>query len=59
MLSEEKLVLAFKDKEILANLYLNTDLKSVTSLLQGEKPMLKFVISFGTFNFEEGSLSLI
>lgn len=59
MLAEEKIVLGFKDKKILANLYLCTVPKNVASLLQGEKPMLKFVICVGTFNFEEGSLSLI
>lgn len=36
MLSEEKLVLGFKDREILGNLYLHTVLKSVTSVLQGK-----------------------
>lgn len=51
MLSEKRLVLGFKDKEILANLYLHTVLENVTSLLQGEKPVLKFVITFHTFSF--------
>lgn len=59
MLSEEKLVLGFKDKEILENLYLHTVLENVTSLHQGEKLLLKFVITLSTFNFEEGSFSLI
>lgn len=59
MLLEEKLLLDFKYKEILANLYVDTVLKNLrTSLHRGKKPMQKFVIQFWYLHFL-GSLSPI
>lgn len=59
MLLEEKLLLDFKYKEILANLYVDTVLKNLrTSLRQGEKAYAKVCDQFWYLHFL-GSLSPI